>query len=155
MSSKYPVHYLWARTGVHEPPTTESGSCAPGPENTHMVACVIFINCTSDLSYILTAAFMQIMTVTDPWNSLNMVMNTCDPCALYVEVSKLLMAISSEQQMYLDWPLHTTSFHVLSMLSKVPVVLSYPTHIIGIGVAGTAWTKPVKGVAIISKHTIH
>lgn len=82
--------------------------------------------------------------------------NTCDhPCALYVEVSKLLTTISSEQQMYCDWPLRTTSSHVLSILSKIPVIQSYSTHILGIGVAGTAWTKPVKQAAIISKHTIY
>jgi len=41
------------------------------------------------------------------------------------------------------------------MLSKVPIVPSYSTDTLGMGVVGTAQTKPVKQTAIISKHTIY
>lgn len=59
------------------------------------------------------------------------------------------MIISSEQQkpMYTACDcfffLHTVSFHVLSMVCKVPVVLSYSAHTLGTGVMRAAWIEPV------------
>lgn len=139
-SSKYPLYYVSIRQ--------EYTSClqqqgAHVLENTHMVAGVIFIKCISDLTYSYSLQHSCnpecCHKLIDPANSLNMVINTCNnPCELYVQVSKLLMTISSEQKMYCDWPLRTTSSHLLSMLSKVPVVPSYSAHILGMGVVGTA-----------------
>lgn len=37
----------------------------------------------------------------------------------------------------------TTSFHLPSMICKVPIILLYSAHIAGIGVMGTALTKSV------------
>jgi len=64
------------------------------------------------------------------------------------------MSNKIQRILYVTKPYVTTSFHVLSMLSKVPAVLSYSAHTLGTGGLGTAWTKPVKRAAIISKHTI-